>query len=164
MGSLVIRRFEPRDQQSVLDVILPIQQEEFGIEITVEEQPDLFVIPTFYQSGSGDFYVAEMNGHIVGTLGLVDIGSGQCALRKMFVAAPFRGRAHGVAQALLKQLLDAAHDRGVREIFLGTTEHFIAAHRFYEKNGFRQIGPEMLPSDFPRVAVDTRFYRLSVSA
>ncbi len=60
----------------------------------------------------------------------------------MFVAAPFRGRTHGVAQALLGRLLEDAATRGVRDIFLSTTDRFPAAHRFYEKNSFEMIDAE----------------------
>ncbi len=163
MNSLRIRRFAPADEQAVIDVILPIQREEFGIPITAEEQPDLRAIPSFYQAGLGDFLVAEADGRVVGTIGLKDIGSARGALRKMFVAAPYRGRTHGVAQALLTRLLDDAASRGVRDIFLGTTDKFLAAHRFYEKNGFTAVAAEALPAEFPRMAVDTRFYRLSLA-
>ena len=34
-----------------------------------------------------------------------------------------------------------------------------AAHRFYEKQGFTLIDPAELPASFPRMAVDSRFYR-----
>jgi len=163
MSSLRIRRFAPADEQAVIDVILPIQREEFGIPITAEEQPDLRAVPSFYQAGLGDFLVAEADGRVVGTIGLKDIGSARGALRKMFVAAPYRGSKHGVAQALLTRLLDDAAARGVRDIFLGTTDKFLAAHRFYEKNGFTAVAVETLPPEFPRMAVDTRFYRLSLS-
>lgn len=163
MSSLHIRRFTPADEQAVIDVILPIQREEFGIAITADDQPDLRAIPAFYQSGLGDFWVAEADGRVVGTIGLKDIGAGRGALRKMFVAAPLRGREYGVAQALLTRLLDDAAARGLRDIFLGTTDKFLAAHRFYEKNGFARIEPEALPPEFPRMAVDTRFYRLTLN-
>jgi RimJ/RimL family protein N-acetyltransferase len=44
-------------------------------------------------------------------------------------------------------------------VLLGTTERFHAAHRFYERNGFKRIAVIDLPATFPRMAVDTRFYR-----
>ena len=44
------------------------------------------------------------------------------------------------------------------ELYLGTTERLVAAHRFYEKNGFVQVAPESLPKAFPRMSLDTRFY------
>ena len=76
----------------------------------------------------------------------------------MFVAATHRGRDKGVASLLLDRLIGDAAKAGVREIFLGTTDVFRAAHRFYEKNGFALVAPEELPESFPRMAVDTRFY------
>jgi hypothetical protein len=34
-----------------------------------------------------------------------------------------------------------------------------AAHRFYEKNGFKQISKQDLPDDFPLMPVDNVFYK-----
>lgn len=158
MGDVQFRPFEPQDTAGVIDLILAIQREEFGIAITSAEQPDLHAIPDFYQSGQGAFLVAVDDGVIVGTAGLKDIGNCQAALRKMFVAATHRGRGKGVASLLLDGLIEGAANAGVREIFLGTTDLFLAAHRFYEKKGFVLIASEALPGSFPRMAVDTRFY------
>ena len=163
MQEILVTAFSDADQQGVLDVILPIQQREFGIPITEADQPDLTDIPEFYQSGAGGFWVARSNGEVVGTVGLKDIGSGQTALRKMFVAAPFRGRELGVAGKLLDVLLAHARAKGVAEIFLGTTDKFLAAHRFYEKRNFRELLKADLPKAFPVMAVDSKFYVLSVS-
>jgi N-acetylglutamate synthase-like GNAT family acetyltransferase len=46
----------------------------------------------------------------------------------------------------------------VKHIYLGTTAKFLAAHRFYEKHGFDLIEQDQLPSSFPVMVVDTRFY------
>ncbi|MCW6509941.1 GNAT family N-acetyltransferase [Lichenifustis flavocetrariae] len=161
-GTVAIHRFEPADQQAVFDVILPIQQEEFGIPITAADQPDLRAIGDFYQTGCGDFWVAKSDGRVVGTIALKDIGDRRGALRKMFVSASHRGSAFGVAAKLLDRLLSNARAHGVAEVYLGTTEKFVGAHRFYEKNGFRRIEREELPNTFPLVTVDTRFYRLDL--
>ncbi|ASY67976.1 GNAT family N-acetyltransferase [Sinorhizobium fredii] len=153
-----IRRFSASDEQGVIDVILPIQREEFGIAITAEDQPDLRAIPEFYQTGDGDFWVAAAGERIVGTIALKDIGGAEAALRKMFVAPEFRGREHGVAAGLLDALLAHSERRKIEAIYLGTTEKFLAAHRFYEKNGFVEIAREDLPASFPVMGVDTKFY------
>jgi GNAT superfamily N-acetyltransferase len=163
MQKIIVADFSDADQQGVLDVILPIQQREFGIPITAADQPDLTNIPGFYQSGTGGFWVARSNDEVVGTVGLKDIGQGQAALRKMFVAAPFRGSKFGVAENLLDALLAHARANGVAEIFLGTTEKFLAAHRFYEKKGFVELRKAELPKAFPIMAVDSKFYVLKVS-
>ncbi len=102
------------------------------------------------------------DGAVVGTIGLRDIGEGRAALRKMFVAPPARGREQGAAAALLATLVAHARGAGLAEILLGTTETFLAAHRFYEKNGFLAVPQAALPAGFPVMAVDRRFYRLTL--
>ena len=150
-------------QDEVIELILTIQQLEFGFKITAEDQPDLLDVEGFYQSGAGGFWVALVGEKPIGTIALRDIGKRQGALRKMFVKADYRGRGHAAAEALLRTLLTAARTSGLEEIFLGTTEKFLAAHRFYEKHGFAQVAPGDLPAAFPRMALDTRFYKLVLS-
>lgn len=154
-----IKPFSSEHGEGVVSVILPIQQQEFDIPITLADQPDILDIPGFYQKGCGNFWVALADGKVVGTIALLDIGNGQGALRKMFVKAEHRGREHGVAQRLLDGLRGWCVERGVREVFLGTTAKYLAAHRFYEKNGFAEIAKSDLPASFPVMAVDSKFYR-----
>lgn len=156
-----IKPFSDEYGDGIVSLILPIQQTEFGIPITLSDQPDLLDIPGFYQKGRGNFWVALSQSEVVGTISLLDIGNGQGALRKMFVKAEFRGKAHGVAQHLLNTLHEWSTLRGVREIFLGTTAQYLAAHRFYEKNGFSEILRAELPANFPVISVDTKFYKCS---
>ncbi len=146
-------------QRPVIDLILEIQREEFALEIAEQDQPDLRDVRNFYQTGAGDFWVALSGGEVVGTIALCDIGNHQGALRKMFVKASHRGKKRAVAARLLERLIESATANHVQEIFLGTTEKFLAAHRFYEKNGFSRLPPEALPLAFPRMSLDTRFYR-----
>jgi GNAT superfamily N-acetyltransferase len=76
----------------------------------------------------------------------------------MFVRREYRGARHGVAERLLATLIEWSAVQRIREVFLGTTAQFLAAHRFYEKHGFVQVDRELLPAAFPIMAVDTRFY------
>jgi len=162
MSSFRIDRYAPGDEEDALALIVPIQREEFGIEISAQDQPDLMQIQSFYQTGTGDFWIARRQGVVIGTIGLKDIGNGEAALRKMFVAASWRGRELGVAKQMLEILIEASKARGVKRIYLGTTEKFLAAHRSYEKHGFEQIEQHQLPDSFPMMNVDTRFYALQL--
>ena len=155
--------FSEHHFSGVMDVILPIQQSEFSIPITLDAQPDLLDIPGFYQKGRGNFWVALHGSEIVGTIALLDIGGYQGALRKMFVKERFRGSKQGVALRLLRVLLDWCKLHDVREIYLGTTAKFLAAHRFYEKNGFSEIKQSELPVSFPVMSVDTKFYKYLIA-
>ncbi|WP_426119232.1 GNAT family N-acetyltransferase [Pseudomonas sp. DSP3-2-2] len=162
MHDIKVDRYAPGDEKDIMALIVPIQREEFGIEISAEDQPDLMQIQSFYQTGTGDFWLARRQGEVIGTIGLKDIGNGEVALRKMFVAAPWRGRDFGVAKQMLELLIEASKARGVKRIYLGTTERFLAAHRFYEKHGFELIKQQDLPASFPLMVVDTRFYALAL--
>ncbi|HEX9011252.1 MAG TPA: GNAT family N-acetyltransferase [Holophagaceae bacterium] len=147
----------------MLDLILPIQRLEFGVPITARDQPDLARIPEVYQAGLGGFWVGLEGGRVVGTIGLLAFGApprGGGALRKMFLHRDLRGS--GLAQALLDTLLARACSQGLPGIWLGTLPQMGAAHRFYERNGFRRVEPEDLPPAFPRMAVDTVFYALEL--
>jgi GNAT superfamily N-acetyltransferase len=159
-AAISIFEFHPDHLDGVLDVVLPIQQQEFRIPITLAEQPDLLDIPGYCQRGQGNFWVALAGAEAVGTVALLDIGGGLGVLRKMFVRKAWRGNDQGVARRLLDELLTWARSRSFREIYLGTTADYLAAHRFYEKNGFQETAAEALPAAFPRVAVDSKFYRL----
>ena len=158
MGLLILP-YDHRHCDGIRDLIVPIQRNEFGFSITYEDQTDLHDIPAFYRRGGGEFWVAVAGSEVVGSIALVDIGNGQGALRKMFVNAAHRGPQHGLARRLLERLLDHAARHRIGEIFLGTTEKFRAAHRFYEKSGFERIDERELPEPFPRMNGDTRFYR-----
>jgi N-acetylglutamate synthase-like GNAT family acetyltransferase len=153
-----ITTWTPGDRGDVLALILGIQRGEFGLSITAADQPDLTDVFGFYQAGGGEFWVARDNGSVVGTIAAIDIGDDTVALRKLFVARAHRGGT-GLAASLMRTLVAWAGGRGVRTIFLGTTAVMSAAHRFYEKHGYTFIDAEELPASFPRMAVDTRFYR-----
>ena len=163
MVAVKIRPFEDSDGAAVTSLIVGIQRGEFAIAITPADQPDLASIPDFYQTGAGNFWVAVVDDEVVGTLGLRDMGDGDVALRKMFVASKYRGEPHRVARRLLNAALAWAEEKKSRNIFLGTTSRFLAAHRFYEKNGFELVTRETLPPTFPLMAVDTRFYRRALA-
>jgi N-acetylglutamate synthase-like GNAT family acetyltransferase len=159
---LDILPFQPRFASGVLELIVSIQRDEFAIDITAAQQPDLHDIPAFYQVRAGNFWVAAVGDRVVGTISLLGIGNQQGALRKMFVHRDFRGPAAGTARRLLGTLLDWSRSHEVHELFLGTTSKFLAAHRFYEKNGFAEIPKSALPPAFPIMAVDTRFFQRRV--
>jgi N-acetylglutamate synthase-like GNAT family acetyltransferase len=162
MEEIFIETFSPAYQQGVIDLVLPIQQIEFGLPITLKEQPDLENIAHFYQEDAGNFWVTIIENKVVGTIALLDIKNNRGALRKMFVHKNYRGKEWRIGQRLLNTLLQWSGQNNLKEIWLGTTEKFIAAQRFYEKNGFVEIGKPSLPDGFPIMEVDVKFYKYIV--
>lgn len=157
-----VEPYSEKYQKQIENLILDIQQNEFNIPISLDQQPDLKNISTFYQKSNGNFWIALDDDVVVGTIALVDIGNQQAALRKMFVHKDYRGKEIKTANYLLNALIDWSKSKRLVEIYLGTTAKFLAAHRFYEKNGFSEVLKERLPKKFPLMDVDTKFYVLAL--
>lgn len=154
--------YHPKYQAQVIKLILKIQQDEFGLPITLDDQPDLLIIPSFYQQRNGNFWLALDEDKVIGTIAAIDIGNNQLALRKMFVDVNYRGTLLGVAKNLMFNLINWSKLKNVQTVYLGTVDKFKAAHRFYEKNGFIRIDKFDLPANFPLMAGDNIFYQLSL--
>ncbi|TDX00895.1 GNAT family N-acetyltransferase [Dinghuibacter silviterrae] len=153
--------------QTIIELILPIQQQEFHVPVTAADQPDLLDIERYYHGTGGGFWgVIEgdrlpdaIDGKtLLGTIGLIAIGNRAGVIRKMFVRREYRGKEHGIGQRLLEKVMN----HGMTDLYLGTYDRLQAAMRFYERNGFEKIPPENLPVDFPRMAVDNVFYHIHI--
>jgi GNAT superfamily N-acetyltransferase len=163
MENVIVEKYTSDYHQQVVDLILHIQRDEFGVPITIADQPDLNSIETFYQRGNGNFWIARQNSKVVGTIALIDIGNQELALRKMFVDSSYRGKPYNVGQALLDKVFEWMIENNCVAVYLGTLERFVAARKFYEKNGFTKINIEELPKSFPRMKLDTTFYKKEMS-
>jgi len=150
--------------KEIIDLVLNIQQNEFNVPITIEDQPDLMQIEDFYFANGGSFWGAFINGELVGTIALVKFDEKMAAIRKMFVKKEFRGKEHGIAQKLLEILIEYCQKNGIEEVYLGTVSILKAALRFYERNHFTIIEKELLPSKFPLMSADNVFCFLNLKS
>jgi len=110
--------YESTFQDEVVDLIVYIQQKEYNVPITKEEQPDLLEIETFYQRNHGNFWIATYVDKVVGTVALLDIENQQVALRKMFVKKEFRGKEWGASYKLLQTAISWAENKKLKDIYL----------------------------------------------
>ena len=144
----------------IIDLILSIQQKEFNLTITINQQLDLLDVETNYHQGGGNFWGAFLGDELVGTIALINFGHNSGCIRKMFVKKEYRGRELGTAQQLLNTLLQFCDEKEITHIYLGTVHQLKAAHRFYERNGFTPIDLAELPPFFPLMTTDNMFYQL----
>ncbi len=149
-------------EKEIVDLILNIQQNEFNVPVTLEDQPDLLDIENFYFKPGGIFLGAFIDKKLVGTIALVKFNSEAGAIRKMFVKKEFRGKEFNIAQQLLEQLITYSKENGIKNLYLGTVSILQAALRFYEKNDFITIPKEALPNDFPLMKPDNVFCQLTL--
>jgi GNAT superfamily N-acetyltransferase len=150
--------------EAVIALVLPIQQAEFNVPVTLEGQPDMLDLEANYYKTGGCFWGAFINDELVGTIALISTGYNAGVIRKMFVKNQYRGKEYGIGQRLLDELVDYSYNKGITDLYLGTVEAFKAAQKFYEKNGFKQIEKRNLPHYFPFMPADTLFYHLHLKA
>ena len=156
---IIIRPYQERYKDKVTRLIIQIQRDEFGIGISLNDQPDLMDIRHFYQSHQGNFWCAiNSYDEIVGTIALIDVEDGTGVVRKMFVRKDYRGKESGVAKDLLDVLENWAQKKQFATLYLGTIDKLTAAQKFYFKNDYKLIDPGLLPASFPRMKVDNLFF------
>jgi len=148
--------------EQVINLILNIQQKEFNIPISIDDQPDLQQIENFYLKNGGNFWGAFLNGELIGTIALVKFSESQGAIRKMFVKKEFRGKELNIAQELLEVLITFCRKNGIDDLYLGTITVLKAAQRFYERNQFVKTEKSNLPAKFPLMSADDVFYHLNL--
>lgn len=90
----------------------------------------------FAQQGGWFEVLLDAEQTIVGSVGLFPLRPGTLELRKMYLAAPHRGR--GLGRALLDRALTEARRRGAVRVTLETATVLKEALALYERAGFRR--------------------------
>lgn len=158
MTKIEIKPLNNQYAEDCMQLILNIQQNEFGVPITRKDQPDILDIEKFYLKDGGIFVGAFFDNKLIGTIAYLNMGHHAAAMRKMFVAKEFRGKEWGVGQQLLEYLEKTCLQKDIQDVYLGTFHVLEAAQKFYKKNGYIQIEKVALPSYFPLMQVDDVFF------
>lgn len=153
-----ISTFEKKHQAQVIDLILDIQNNEAGIGLTLEEQPDLLDIEGRYIADGGVFLTAIEDDAVVGTIGLMMAGSRTGILKKFFVRRDWRTRRIGLA--LFERLMEHARGAKLRCIVLDTPSVARKSHSFYERAGFVRVSKDSLPIKYEYPDRDSILYML----
>ena len=155
-----IKTYSENYKVEIISLILEIQNDEAGINLSLQEQPDLLDISQSYQRNGGEFWIALNDNKIIGTIGLMKKEQ-QCAiLKKFFVKKEFRTQKVGLA--LYNELLTFAKSLDVQHIILDTPSVALASHKFYQKAGFRRINIEELPVSYSYPDRDSIIYMLDL--
>jgi putative acetyltransferase len=133
-------RLRPVTARDVPDVVALVTEvlAEFGLAFGKGSETDDAVhsLPQSYEAVGGAFWVAEREGHLLGTCGIGPIAPGESTfeLRKMYLRPAARGA--GVGRRLLEAAIAFAREHGAKRVVLDTTHEMTDAIRFYERAGF----------------------------
>ncbi len=160
--TLKIEPFTTKFQSQVVDLIERIQIGEFNIPIAEAQREELQSIPKAFQKAKSNYWIALFNDRVIGTIAVIDIGHHAFELRDVFLEKNYRGPITNFAKKLLDTVLAWAKKCEVNAIYLGTTLAFRAAHRFYEKHGFKEIDRRDMPAYCKPMDCDEKFYWLDL--
>lgn len=133
-----IRSATDADGQGVAELVAHCFAEYDGCLYEPAEFPELPAIASWVAARGGFFQVAESEGRIVGSAGILPTHvPGILELKKLYVAPRHRGT--GLAAALLAGATAFARGRGGHAIVLFSDTRFRRGHAFYEKHGFRRL-------------------------
>jgi putative acetyltransferase len=74
-----------------------------------------------------------------GIIALKPLSDGMAEVKRLYVRPSVRG--HGVAEALMRRLIDLAKQAGYHTLYLDSLHRFAPAQRLYEKLGFTYCEP-----------------------
>lgn len=110
---------------------------------TVFDDPSTDHLSKLFQGKGSVYFVAEINGRIVGGGGLFPtegLPPGTCEFVKMYLLTEARG--HGIGKALIAKNLEMAGMLGYNQIYLETMPELKTALGIYERAGWNYLkGP-----------------------
>jgi len=136
--SIHIRRYEPADHDAVwaLHNLALNRVNAHGGNGAWDN--DLYHVGEVYLGGGGEFLVGVLQGRIV-AMGALRRADAECAeIKRMRVHPDVQRRGYG--SAILHALEARAVELGYRTLSLDTTTRQTAAHAFYRRHGYRDIG------------------------
>lgn len=131
---VLIRPYQPADQAPVSALIASVLVE-FGFAFAVGGlERDLREIGERYGTEKAGFWVAALDGVVVGTVAIRPKAERTCELKRLYVHPTQRGL--GLGQKLYEHAEAFARGAGYERIWLDSSRRFAKAHRLYERNGF----------------------------
>lgn len=153
MDALTIRRFVETDAPAVRDLFIrvnrllapPQMKDAFETYIASSIAEEIGRIAGYYTEHDGSFWVAMLDGQIVGMFGLEKVaGADAMELRRMYVEPDMRRR--GIARDMLAFAENECRRQNMRHLELSTSEVQGAALALYSANGYQLDREEVAAS------------------
>ena len=132
-GEITIRSFSPPDQVHAQELILTGLAEHFNT-INPKLNRDLEDIQENYIWPGSLFLVAELEGELVGTGGL--IAETEVSARIVRVSVSGSHRRLGIGRLITEHLINSARDYGYSQVVVETNDDWYDAIRLYQRHGF----------------------------
>ena len=132
-----VRTFEPKDGNSVKDLIVSILTKEYPFDKSVYENSDIVDISQAYGGKRDAFFVIESEGKILGVVGIKEDSRDTVLIRRLFVDPACRRRGYG--ELLLDKAVRHTRDKNFKNIVFRTTGRMVQAINLLKKRGFKEV-------------------------
>ncbi len=135
MGDLIIRAAQDGDSDGLITLIGTVFAEYPDCVLDVDgEMPELRTPATALREIDGRWWIAELDGKVVGSVSISPVDGRTIELKRLYVAATARRR--GIGAHLVRLAESEAANRDAQNVFLWTDTRFADAHRLYERLGY----------------------------
>ena len=144
-SSIVIRNIDLKDNEFIAKVIRTALTE-FGANKpgTVYYDPTTDHLFDLFQTPGSVYYVAEVDGEVVGGCGIFPtegLPNATCELVKLYLSSTARGI--GLGKKLLLQTMEWAKANGYTKVYLESMPELAKAVSIYEKVGFEKLNQSL---------------------
>jgi len=145
---MIVRDYTANDADAFRDLNLAWVEQYFTVED--EDRAQLNDPQTHILDKGGAILIADIEGDVVGTVGLVPgHDADTLELIKMSARSDVKGR--GIGRALMGAAIEKSRAMGASKIWLETNTRLEAALALYRKSGFRELtGDELTPTPYDR--------------
>ncbi|NQX81958.1 MAG: GNAT family N-acetyltransferase [Flavobacteriaceae bacterium] len=140
-----LRKILAKDNNELAEIIREVLVEQGAPKVgTAYEDPHLYKMHENYEKEKGFYYVALVDGKLVGGCGIGSLSKGNeeiCELQKMYILKKYRGLKIG--RNLLIKCLEEVEEYDYKQCYLETMSYMIPAQKLYKSMGFESIEAPM---------------------
>lgn len=132
-----IRAKKPGDAGYIAYRHCVLYEKEYGLGGTFEEYVLASLLKYIQHQSEGEIWVAEYNGQIIGSIGIVHTNKSTAQLRWFLIEPEFRGK--GLGRQLMTKAVDYCKLKKFNRVVLWTKQNLEAAHHLYRSFGFTLV-------------------------
>jgi len=133
----VLRPARDEDSAAFLSILEAVFAEYPGCVLVLDEEPEMQRPASAFAALGGQIWALERAGEVLGMVALKPSEPRSIELKKLYLLPPARGL--GLGRALIEHVEAEARRRGALRVHLWSDTRFTAAHRVYERLGYRRL-------------------------
>lgn len=131
---------ESRDQFRSAQTIVAAYAEYLGIDLSFQNfAGEMAEFSDMYGLPSGSMILLEVDGSVVGAVGLRRFSEGVAEMKRMFILPQYQG--NGFGNSLIRSFIERARELNYKSIKLDTIPRLDKAFSLYRKFGFQIVEP-----------------------